>query len=109
MITKLFEIRDRATFIPCFAILMESNEEVESYLLRRAGYGPATNMVIFGRADGHGKAFYDPYDYCDRTMKTAHQYIADNFHTLQTGDVVCVETILGERPEPKISERLEVL
>ena len=105
MQTKLFEIRDRGTFIPCFAVLMEAGNSDEAYLLRRAGYGQGTNMIIFGRADGYGKALYDPYEYADRTMKTAHQYIVDNWEKVQTGDVIDVEFILGETTQKKISER----
>jgi hypothetical protein len=54
------------------------------------------------------RSAYDPYDWNDRTMQTAHNYIAKNFDDLSNGDVVDVEYILEETDEPKISERNEV-
>jgi hypothetical protein len=108
MQTKLFEIRDIGTFIPAIATLMEPEDERDGYLLRRAGYGIGTGLVLFTRLDG-GPAHYDFYDWPagTRTMRVAHEYIAGNWQALTTGDVICVETILGERETPKISERLE--
>lgn len=47
---------------------------------------------------------YDPYDWGDRTMTVAHQYIESNFDQLNNGDVVDVEFILGETSVPKRSE-----
>jgi hypothetical protein len=40
-------------------------------------------------------------------MYVAHKHISENFDRLESGSVVCVEHLLGERPEPKTSERLE--
>ena len=42
--------------------------------------------------------------YGTRTFHVAHQHILANFGTLEDGAVVCVEHILGERPEPKPTE-----
>lgn len=110
MKTKLFEVRDRATFIPVFAILMEPTNNYQGYLLRRSGYGPGINLVMVGRC-GSGPAHYDPYrqENGARTMRVAHQYIMENFHELNDGDVIDVEFILGESKEKKISERFQPL
>lgn len=107
MITKLLEIRDRATFIPVFATLMEPTNNGNAYLLRRAGFGIGTNLVMFGRCDG-GKAHYDVYEQNNgaRTLMEAHKYIQDHFDELSDGDVIDVEFILGETAEKKISERI---
>lgn len=111
--TKTFEVRDRNTFIPCIGIkvfgqhsLIGPNDpsEKDLYLARRAGYGEA--MILFMRLYGSFKAYYDPYDWGDRTMKTAHSYIQKNWKDLESGSVIDVEFILGETKSPKISERL---
>lgn len=109
MIVKALEVRDAATFIPVIAIEMFPDNEGQSYLLRRAGFGFDRPLIMLVRADGR-QAQYDPYSWSNvaRTMPTAHQWIQDNWSDLKDGDVVCVEHILGERPEKKISERFEV-
>ena len=102
---KLLEIRDRATFIPVFAISTLPANDGQRYLLRRAGYAPDSHCILLARLDGYGNIFYDPYNWGDRTMATAHHYIEQHFQNLNDGDVVDVEFILGETKEPKISER----
>lgn len=108
MITKTLEIRDRATFIPAFAMQMQPDNEGQRYLLRRAGYScqPDDKIIILGMLNNPSRAAYDPYDWNDRTMQTAHNYIAKNFDDLSNGDVVDVEFILDETDEPKESERM---
>lgn len=105
---KLFEIRDRATFIPVFAFrtFPPGSSEAERYLWRRSGYGDS-NLIMVGRLDGYGCQF-DPFEWGGgaRTMNTAHQYIENHFDELASGDVVDVEFILGEKPEKKLSERI---
>lgn len=109
---KFFEIRDRATFIPVYAFCARPgtpDSEAEKYLLARAGYGTPgdTECIIVGRLDCYG-AHYDPYDWVSggRTMTVAHQHIEKHFDELETGDVIDVEFILGEKPQKKLSERL---
>jgi len=106
MKTKLFELRDRATFVPVMVTKVEASNEAERYLLRRAGYGLPSDLVIMSGLDGGlDKATCDPYDWGDnRTRLVAHQYIAEHFDELESGAVVDVEFILGERTEPKKSE-----
>lgn len=105
---KLLEIRDRATFLPMFAMLCEASNEGQRYLLRRAGYGADTNLVLFGYLEGHkSPCGYDPYDWGDRTKHVAHQYITEHWNELKDGDVIDVEFILGETAEKKTSERNE--
>ena len=109
MITKMFEIRDRATFIPVLAIKLNPGCEPDRYLLARAGYVHASEYVLLVKIDGgKGSSNCDPYGWgATRTMQVAHLYIIKHFISLNSGDVVCVEHILGERETPKISERLE--
>ncbi len=115
MRTKVFEIRDKGTFIPVIAVEVETQLEEERYLLSRAGYGryPSGECVILIRAECSGvdrNATYDPYAWGSgggRTYQVAHNYIIGNWRNLQSGDVIDVEFILGEKPAPKISERLE--
>ena len=115
MIAKTFEVRDRNTFIPVLAVKMQPSCEPDRYLFSRTGYGISpeaqSEYVLLMRIDGgEGKVYCDPYSWQadgTRTLFTAHQYIIKNFSWLNSGDVICVEHILGEREAPKISERLD--
>lgn len=125
MEVKLFEVRDRATFIACFAILMKPSEvrvgklevkstpleinvhDAEAFLLRRSGYGFDFPSVIFGRLDT-GEAVSDIYDWARRSPRTlfhAHHFVIQNWESLRSGDVIDVEFILGEKTTKKTSER----
>ncbi len=108
--TKLFEVRDKNTFIPVVAIFWSRSEQElnneESYLLGRAGYGKFNDCILLTYLSS-GAANYDPYQWGNRTMQTAHSYIEDNWEELQSGEVVDVEFILKETKEPKISEMVE--
>lgn len=114
MITKTFEIRDRSTFIPVLAIKLVPSCEPDRYLFSRSGYGATSHkqseyIMLMSLDGGEGYARSDPYEWnsSSRTMHIAHKYISEHFTELNSGDVVCVETIVGERTTPKISERLE--
>jgi len=104
---KMLEIRDAGTAIWAAAFLCESNDPQESYILRRAGFGRDTNLiqiVVFSNS----RSCYDPYEWnMARTMRVAHDWVQKNWHEINSGDVVCVEHILGERETPKISERFD--
>lgn len=116
--TKLFEIRDRATFIPVMAILMRAKEshpetnasetEAEAYLLARTGFRPEVNgdlvvVVVLSRLE----ATYSPHDWNCHTLEPAHRYISEQWPSLKSGDVIDVEFIKGESTAKKISERLD--
>lgn len=115
---KLFEVRDRGTFIPVMAIKMvpstvPSKAERERYLLRRAGYnwGETFADIVLVRCDCGGatrQAACDPYDWNDgtRTMRAAHLYLCRAFDHLNSGEVVDVEFINGETKSPKASEAI---
>jgi hypothetical protein len=103
---KFIEIRDRSTFIPAVAVDCSlSGNSYADYLLRRAGYG-TNRCVMLTRLSG-GHANYDPYGWDNRTMKVAHNYIADHWDEIADAEVIDVEHILGETAEPKVSERYE--
>lgn len=107
MIIKLLEVRDRATFLPVFAISTEASNEGQRFLLRASGYSQNSDLVLFGRLRG-GDTYYDTYAWKDRTMTMAHEYIEQHFHELKDGDVIDVEYILGETQTKKVSERHEL-
>ena len=111
MRAKALEIRDAATFIPALAVDMNTNEMSTSgaqrWLLRRAGYAVDSYPCIMLLSMNGGLAHCDPYHWSDRTFKVAHNYITENWHRLNDGDVVDVEHILGETENRKISERFE--
>ena len=106
--TKMFEVRDRGTYIPVAAVKLVTDDISEEYMLRRAGYSNYYPAVIVIRVD-NVEAHNDAYDWTgSRTLKEAHVYIAKNFDTLTTGDVIDVEFILGETTECKKSERIDL-
>ncbi len=107
MQVKLFEVRDRATFIPVMATKVNAANEAQAALLRASGYGddPYEYVILARIAGGGGQSFCDPYDWAGgRTLQVAHQFIRDNFERLEDGFVVDVEFILGETGQPKSAE-----
>lgn len=112
MQTKLFEVRDRSTFIPVVGVLMypdgmQRTEQClkETWLMRMAGYDFVSDpYVLLTRVCGRTLAHYDPFAWGDRTLQTAHIYITNHWHELLSGDVVDVEYILGEMSGPRVSE-----
>ena len=96
---KLIEIRDRATLVPGLAIKVSGDD---GYLLRRSGFGSPMIYLIQLATE---RCCYDPYHWDNhRTMGNAHNYIAEHWDELKSGDVVDVEFILGESKAPKRSE-----
>lgn len=96
---KFLEIRDRGTFIPALAIEVSA---ADGYLARRAGFNSPCIYLI---ALSTQKCAYDPWNWGNRTMNTAHQHIERHWAVLKSVDVVDVEFILGETAAPKRSER----
>ncbi len=109
MISKLLEVRDRATFIPVLATAAQPDPYSieQAYLLMRCGYhwGDRNNSVLLTKLNGGSITHNDANYWSNRTMKTAHQYIKEHWDDLKDGDVVDVEYILGESTSPKLSER----
>ena len=126
MEAKMFEIRDRATFIPILAVRLDptcnSSDPISGvcnecsrnrYLLARAGYGITPKQqreyIQLVRVDGGtGKSDCDPYEWGSRTLQVAHEYMLDHWVDLKSGDVLDVEFILGETKAPKQSEEITV-
>lgn len=113
MQTKVFEIRDRDTFMPVIAIRLEIHDPMtnEARLLRRAGYAAedllaGSYVLLITLARGNGRAICDPYDWGGTTLPTAHLYIAGHWDELTSGQVIDAEFIRGESAAPKLSERL---
>ena len=103
---KVFEIRDRATYIPVIAIKMQGSTAKEHYHLRRSGFSNKNPLITILRLNDM-TANYDYYQwesYMARTMGKAHKHIEKNFDNLDSGAVVDVEFISGETSKPKISE-----
>lgn len=96
MKTKMFEVRDRATFIAVVATKLESNHPAERRLLERGGFDGDFSYILLTELEYH-KSTYDPYKWDNRSLRVAHQFIAQNFDELETGAVVDVEVILGEK------------
>lgn len=108
METKVIEVRDEGTFILVLAIRMDAapNDIVRNWAIHyRSGYPRDGSAIVVMRLSDQ-KATVDPYDWGNRTMGTAHDFIYNNFDSLKDGDVVDVQVILGETEAPKISERI---
>lgn len=107
---KLFEVRDKGTFIPVMAIKLGSEHEAERYLAARAGFGrdfhAQQDHVLVGRIGTQPMELRYDFRFQDRTYLTAFEYISENFDILEPGQVVDVEYILKEVDTPKESERL---
>jgi hypothetical protein len=62
METKLFEVRDRGTFIPLIGIRLIPDSEEERYMLASIGYGleleTQGKYILAGKAEG-GRLTYD--------------------------------------------------
>jgi len=115
METKIFEIRDRATFMPVMAIRLKLDAAEASgqefYLLRRAGYagGDITRgrvVILMTLSGGRGNACCDPYDWRSDTLTPAHAYITQQWDKLRPGQVIDAEFIRGESAVPKLSEAI---
>lgn len=114
MQTKLFEVRDRGTFIPVMAVKFDpmalptnEQEERERFLLKRAGFNGSTYVSLTELADGSMQTHYDPFPWRKggtRTLFEAHRHIEKNWEFLESGAVIDVEFLLGERQTPKLSE-----
>lgn len=102
MTIKQIEVRDHDRFIAALAI---SISDADGYLARRVGYG--SGCILFGCMAGD-QWNYDPYRWGDRTMATAHHWIARHFDELENGAVVDVAFIRGETDAPKMSEQSAV-
>lgn len=108
MQVKIFEVRDRHTFIPVFAMKMDGagQKEAGRFLLHRVGYAFTSPCILVGYLRG-GECHHSSYDWSGRTMPVAHKYIEANFDILSTGEVIDVEYILKEKPTSSLSIRLE--
>lgn len=99
MVSKLFEIRDKMTMIPVLATAISRED---GYLARRAGFGDrgCIQLTYFSSNKSH----YDPYEWTNRTLRTAHVHIEANWDMLPDHSVIDDEFILGETRVPKDSE-----
>ncbi len=115
--SKVFELRDKATFIPILASRMASvcclasgitdvTEPRVQWLLRRAGYSLSPPYLILLTGLDGGQSEYDPYSWGgSRTWAPAHQHIADHWEELESGDLIDARVILGEESEPCATEQ----
>ena len=95
---KRVEIRDRATLVPAVALRVNGMDDP---LLRRAGFENPL-VILIHLVDS--KCHWDPYDWNNRTMCQAHQWLEQNWECFVDGEVVDVEFILGETKKAKVSE-----
>ena len=107
---KIFEVRDRATFMVLSAVFIPSWDNMNTpdsvkYLIWWAGHA-RDRIMLYNLTDPFIMEM-TPNAWKDRTYKTAHKYIEDNWKELVSGQVLDVEFILGEVDTPKESQRLK--
>jgi hypothetical protein len=100
VMVKYFEIRDRATYIPAFAVKLWPQTDRDVAVHFGMGWREG-NEPVYLVWPAMKLAHYDPYAWADRTMLNAHRHIRDNWGGLESGAVVDVEYILGETDSPK--------
>lgn len=110
MITKTFEVRDRKTFIPVLAVKLVPDQEAERYLFAESGFGltkgEQATYVLMAKMSEWSTSTTDPFEWKDRTLQEAHNYINEHFDLLTSGEVIDIEFILGETKKPKQPQRL---
>ena len=110
METKLFELRDVGTFIPLLCVKPWGVEKgrmmnpFEAKMAWRYGYKDSRAVIVTHFSDPRRGCHVDPYDWGDRTFKTAHLYIEEHWEELKSGDLIDVRFILGESITPCESE-----
>ena len=104
MITKIFEVRDRATMIPVMAVKLVSEDSHVEKLIRRSGFMEDGIDILVTKLTDEKIHYSSMIWGGSRTMVTAHNYITANFDDLKDGQVIDVEFLLGETAEPKESE-----
>jgi hypothetical protein len=103
--TKTFEIRDRATFVPVVAINPKPRTKLERYLWGREGFVSINSYVLITKLSSLECKFM-PSSWGDRTMQVAHQYIFENWDSLENCALIDVEYILGETETKKATEAI---
>jgi hypothetical protein len=107
---KIFEIRDRATFLPVIAVKIPGWRNIKTpdsvkYLVWWAGHVRDV-VILYNLTNPHKmESFYGAWG--DRTYQTAHKYIFENWDMVISGQVLDIEFILGEVDTPKESQRLK--
>lgn len=107
---KLFEVRDRGTFIPVMAVLLEADPfSQDSWLLGRVGHKssvPTISLTRLSDAETH----FSPEDWgSSRSMPESHLHLYKEWDSLVSGEVIDIGFILGETQTKKVSERIEQL
>jgi hypothetical protein len=99
---KRIEIRDRATLVPAFAILVDPRDENEK-IARHAGFREIPYVFLLHLTSM--RVAWDPYAWgMSRTMHEAHKWLQLHWDEIADNGVLDVEYILGERTQPKTAE-----
>jgi hypothetical protein len=124
MEVKFFEIRDEGTMFPWMAYRMRPVHDAAAdgqtlenrrvlALLRRGGFGDEPESYIMqgtalgGEVEFHYDVFYwrnRSEGQRGRTRFYAAKYIEEHYDELESGSVIDVEFILGEKSAPKLPE-----
>lgn len=107
---KLFELRDRGTFIPVLAIKLKGkgNGSINDKILERAGLNYPGSYSILLWDLNNNRGFVDCRDWPGapmiRTFPVCHRHIEQCFDSLKHGSVIDIEYLMRETIIPKESE-----
>jgi hypothetical protein len=101
---KLFELRDKGTFIPLMCVKVPGGRRMTGYdrecwLVRRAGWVESGGVYVIHMTSTQ-RCHYDAFEWGDRTFFNAHQFIEKNWNELPNGALIDVRHILGETDSP---------
>lgn len=115
MLSKFFEIRDSATYIPAIAcrpsdLNLDMTGDLERDLAINHGVGRAgyrnSPIIILTRLDTT-ETHNETWSWSSkRTLSIAHQFIQENWDELKSGSVIDVQFILKEATEIKKTDGL---
>ncbi len=95
MTTKIFEVFDRSAYLRVLATRLDHRTTRELFLLNGADLtnGQIQVTTLTPYVESHS----DPSGWGNGTMRTVHEHLIERWDVLNTGDVVDVEHILGEK------------
>ena len=104
---KFIEVRDRLTCIPVLCVEMVADDintvTVDDIYLNHLGFSSNPRCILVILFHSH-RCEYESWEWKDRTMATAHEYIEKNWDILRDGEVVDVEHIKGENIGMTVAE-----
>lgn len=101
METKLITIYDTATRIRVMATMMQGTEQGEEHRLRLTGHGGPHPLLVVTKIEDMAESEWDPYNWGNRGMIFAHDYIHTHWDKLKTCDSIDIEYLMKKTTTPR--------